>query len=323
MLQYEIIPYYGPATFVPQHLPRHPSPPLRSVHPSHPLPPQEYEGHPQPHGVYNLNISPTHYGVPPVMPGYSSGGGVSLYHHEQQAESHHDPQQRLNYQQPSIVRPHQFEGGQQHMPGGGLQHQTPHRHQNVMVQMHESSSEPTIGKHYRGQGRYASTPVPPKYFRWHSAEPYYSEGQGGQQMQKHQQIPRNVQHAELKPQGVYALQRGYGSPTKTERSSSRNCDAIQEVSPSESLPAKMSMMSIPEQRGSDSSDGGDEEGPGIVTREVQQIAEEMVQETSSNREIKTDVHKPFDPNLVCPICSKQFRIGEIQKFRRHVNKCEK
>ena len=30
---------------------------------------------------------------------------------------------------------------------------------------------------------------------------------------------------------------------------------------------------------------------------------------------------PLDPNLVCPLCDKMFRIGEIQKFRRHVDTC--
>ena len=28
--------------------------------------------------------------------------------------------------------------------------------------------------------------------------------------------------------------------------------------------------------------------------------------------------RPFDPNLVCPKCSRNFRMGEIQKFRHHV-----
>ncbi len=30
---------------------------------------------------------------------------------------------------------------------------------------------------------------------------------------------------------------------------------------------------------------------------------------------------PLDPNLVCPLCNKQFRIGEIQAFRSHVQTC--
>ena len=32
---------------------------------------------------------------------------------------------------------------------------------------------------------------------------------------------------------------------------------------------------------------------------------------------------PFDRNLVCPVCRVQFRLGEIQKFRKHVEICHK
>ena len=32
---------------------------------------------------------------------------------------------------------------------------------------------------------------------------------------------------------------------------------------------------------------------------------------------------PFDPNLSCPVCRKTFRMGEIQKFKRHVETCSK
>ena len=28
---------------------------------------------------------------------------------------------------------------------------------------------------------------------------------------------------------------------------------------------------------------------------------------------------PFDPNLVCPMCGKQYRVGEIQILRLHIN----
>ena len=31
---------------------------------------------------------------------------------------------------------------------------------------------------------------------------------------------------------------------------------------------------------------------------------------------------PLDPNLICPMCMKQYRIGEIQLYRAHVNKCD-
>ena len=31
---------------------------------------------------------------------------------------------------------------------------------------------------------------------------------------------------------------------------------------------------------------------------------------------------PFDPNLVCVVCNKQFRVGEIQEFRKHYIACQ-
>ena len=56
--------------------------------------------------------------------------------------------------------------------------------------------------------------------------------------------------------------------------------------------------------------------------EIHQQAAEVIQEVSGGRrEIKTDNQRPFDPNLVCPMCRRQFRIGEIQKFKKHVNSC--
>ena len=32
--------------------------------------------------------------------------------------------------------------------------------------------------------------------------------------------------------------------------------------------------------------------------------------------------RPYDPNLICPMCMRQFRFGDIQKFKRHVNTCD-
>ena len=34
-----------------------------------------------------------------------------------------------------------------------------------------------------------------------------------------------------------------------------------------------------------------------------------------------DIDIPFDPNLVCPKCKKQFREGEIQKYKKHFKSC--
>ena len=36
------------------------------------------------------------------------------------------------------------------------------------------------------------------------------------------------------------------------------------------------------------------------------------------REIEGD-DRPYDPNLVCPRCGRQYRVGEIQKLKRHIN----
>ena len=83
------------------------------------------------------------------------------------------------------------------------------------------------------------------------------------------------------------------------------------LSPSESLPLNFDSMK----------DDSDEEG--TVTKEIRKYYGEIMEETSSNRVIKTDLQKPFDPNLVCPTCKKQFRIGEIQKYKRHANNCGK
>ena len=38
--------------------------------------------------------------------------------------------------------------------------------------------------------------------------------------------------------------------------------------------------------------------------------------------MKSSVNIPFDPNLVCLICRRMFRKGEIQLFRQHVELCQ-
>ena len=43
---------------------------------------------------------------------------------------------------------------------------------------------------------------------------------------------------------------------------------------------------------------------------------------SSKRNEYIEDDRPYDPNLVCPECGKQYRVGEIQKLKRHINmKC--
>ena len=60
-----------------------------------------------------------------------------------------------------------------------------------------------------------------------------------------------------------------------------------------------------------------------IDQEIQEVAADVV-ELIGNKRAKevTNVDAPFDPNLVCPMCMKPFRIGEIQKFRKHVLDCK-
>ena len=59
-----------------------------------------------------------------------------------------------------------------------------------------------------------------------------------------------------------------------------------------------------------------------IDRVIENMVEGVTDQVSENRsDMKTMELKPFDPNLSCPICGKVHRIGEIQKFRRHVDMC--
>lgn len=65
------------------------------------------------------------------------------------------------------------------------------------------------------------------------------------------------------------------------------------------------------------------EYPNTVTQEIADLAAEVREEVSGDRaNMVTDTRRPYDPNLVCPVCNKPFRIGEIQKYRTHVKGCK-
>ena len=60
----------------------------------------------------------------------------------------------------------------------------------------------------------------------------------------------------------------------------------------------------------------------IINDDIGDVAAKVREQVSGSRErTVTNTERPFDPNLVCPMCQRRFRIGEIQKFRRHVNSC--
>ena len=56
-----------------------------------------------------------------------------------------------------------------------------------------------------------------------------------------------------------------------------------------------------------------------IDDDIQQAAEEVQKEDDESEASLSEV--PFDPNLVCPICMKHFRLGKIQKYKRHVAVC--
>ena len=59
---------------------------------------------------------------------------------------------------------------------------------------------------------------------------------------------------------------------------------------------------------------------------IQDIGEEIseaaayVQGGVVEDSVQADV-RPLDSNLICPLCKKQFRIGQIQHYRQHVDSC--
>ena len=55
--------------------------------------------------------------------------------------------------------------------------------------------------------------------------------------------------------------------------------------------------------------------------EIHEHAAKVMREVSGKRlkESGDESGRPFDPNLICPMCMKKFRIGEIQYFKSHVN----
>ena len=61
-----------------------------------------------------------------------------------------------------------------------------------------------------------------------------------------------------------------------------------------------------------------------MTEEIHEMAEEVrgMSRRPGTQEVlfdDEDSSLPYDPNLVCPRCGRQYRVGEIQKLKRHIN----
>ena len=69
---------------------------------------------------------------------------------------------------------------------------------------------------------------------------------------------------------------------------------------------------------------GPQENPLLqgINTEMHNVAAVVGREVDNNPELQSfSQQAPFDPNLICPMCRQQFRIGEIQKYRQHVQHC--
>ena len=61
-----------------------------------------------------------------------------------------------------------------------------------------------------------------------------------------------------------------------------------------------------------------------IDQDIKQAAKKLEKQVSGEESMAIEGDSvPFDPNLVCPYCKKQFRLGEIQKFRRHADSCDR
>ena len=61
----------------------------------------------------------------------------------------------------------------------------------------------------------------------------------------------------------------------------------------------------------------DQNHESVIHAQAETVKTEVGDESSRRLTMQ---HVPYDPNLTCPMCNKQFRIGEIQKYRAHVRK---
>ena len=80
-----------------------------------------------------------------------------------------------------------------------------------------------------------------------------------------------------------------------------------------------------QQAAADDSDSDIEENPLLenIDGEIHDMAEEVrrMSRRPDTQEVlfdDEDSSLPYDPNLVCPKCGRQYRVGEIQKLKRHM-----
>ena len=72
----------------------------------------------------------------------------------------------------------------------------------------------------------------------------------------------------------------------------------------------------------DSSDLRENELIRRIGKDISEAAANVISQVSgADQPAFGEGKAPLDPNLICPMCNKQGRIGQIQKYREHVKRC--
>ena len=81
-------------------------------------------------------------------------------------------------------------------------------------------------------------------------------------------------------------------------------------------------------RGSQDPSGGVRHGNAIRENELFDIDDDITEAAANMEEkvietslVSKDDARPLDSNLICPLCGKQYRIGQIQHYKHHVDNC--
>ena len=194
-----------------------------------------------------------------------------------------------------------FDFNQQHqlvMPGGssmqhlgGMQKQYRHGYAGqggmMVAPGQQSQYRQEQGRHQVWQGGHQGGGPAPGYH------------QGQQGIHGHQEVPKNQQN--LIPQHGMGNINGAGIGMEPQQLA-----VVAEGSGQRRVPS------------------GPQENPLLqgINTEMHNVAAGVGREVDNNLElVSLSSQAPLDPNLVCPMCRQQFRIGEIQKYRQHVKHC--
>ena len=138
------------------------------------------------------------------------------------------------------------------------------------------------------------------------------------------QSPQQVEDSSLAAQKMQSAEESLVAEQRRQELARKADDALLEVDRMRKQ-ADLKQKSEHQQTNIDS-DTQDESRPkGQLTKEIEEMAEIVRKESRgpSTEEVlfndDPNDDRPYDPNLVCPRCGKQYRKGEIQKLRRHMN----